>query len=307
MESKKIFMLLDGSAIMHRAYHAMPAFTTTNGMPTGAVFGFFSMLLKLLQEIRPVYIAVAFDRGKPTIRQEMYAGYHAHRPGASSDLLGQFQVIRELLSAVSIPIYEVDGFEGDDVVGTINKQVNKKLKDTIVYIVTGDRDMLQLVDHDTKVLMPVKGISEVMLFDESRVKERYGVMPQQIIDYKALIGDASDGYPGVAGIGPKTASALLQKYKTLEKIYENIGEIQKDNSRLALKLANDSDQAGLAKKLATIVCDTPFVFELKRCRMENLTRDKFEKTFKKYEFHSLCKRLEDVYGNTEKKSQMKLL
>lgn len=307
MEEKKIFMLIDGSAILHRGYHALPFFTTKGGIPTGAVFGFFSMTLKLLQEIKPQYIAVAFDKSKPTIRQTMYAGYHANRPKATSDLRDQFGITRELLSKTSIPVYEVDGFEGDDVIGTINRKVNEALKDTVVYIVTGDRDMLQLVDHDTKVLMPVKGISEVMLFDEPRVEEKYGVKPSLFVDYKALIGDPSDGYPGVTGIGPKTAAKLVQEYGTLEEIYTNISVIEKKNPSLALKLATDAEQAALAKRLATIVCDTPFTFDCEICTIDHLSEKKFEEAFAGYELNTLTKRMKEVFNDVGKKSQMKLL
>ena len=307
MEEKKIFLLIDGSAILHRAYHAMPDFMTHEGVPTGAVFGFFSMLLKLLQEIKPAYIAVAFDKSKPTIRQTMYAGYHANRPKAADGLRDQFSVVRKVLAETSIPVYEVDGYEGDDVVGTINEKVNQELKDTIVYIVTGDRDMMQLVDTDTKVLMPVKGISEVMLYDRVRVEEKFGVTPEQIIDYKALIGDPSDGYPGVAGIGPKTAAQLIQKYGTLEGVYKNLGQIEQENPKLGVKLAEGTEAAGLAKQLATIVNDTPFIFDISDCTIDHLSREKFEAAFGKYEFRSLIKRLDDVYAEKQNKSQMKLL
>lgn len=307
MEEKEIFLLIDGSAIIHRAYHAMPFFTKADGTPTGAVYGFFAMTLRLLAEIKPTYIAVAFDKSKPTVRMEMFAGYHAARPQASDDLKSQFVMVREALAKVSIPVYEVDGFEGDDVIGRINKEVNEKLPHVINYIVTGDRDMLQLVDNDTKVMMPVKGISEVLLFDRARVEEKYGVKPEQIIDYKALIGDPSDGYPGVAGVGPKTAANLLKEYGTFENIYEHIREIEKKNPSLALKLANGVDSATLAKRLAAIITDTPFSFDIKDCEFKNLSEKQFEDMFREYEFNSLIKRIKDVYGELQKKSQMKLL
>src|SRR3989344_5641604 len=167
VNNRKLFMLVDGSAIIHRAYHAMPSFTKTDGTPTGAVFGFFSMTLKLMQNIHPDYITIAFDLPKPTFRQEMYVGYHANRPKASDELKTQFQLVRDILHEVSIPVYEVDGFEADDVIGTINTFVNTKHKGMLVYVVTGDRDMLQLVDDDTHVVMPVKGISEVMIYNKA--------------------------------------------------------------------------------------------------------------------------------------------
>lgn len=309
MEDKKIFMVIDGSAIIHRAYHAMPPFTTDAGIPTGAVHGFFAMLIKLIQDVKPFYLSVAFDRPKPTFRQELYVGYQATRPKAPSELGDQFSIVREILSCGKIPVYEVDGYEADDVIGTIVQKVNYSISDVIVYVVTGDRDMLQLANSKVKILMPVKGISEVLLFDSARVKEKYGVTPEQIIDYKALVGDSSDNYPGVAGIGPKTAAALISEYKTFENIYKKIAEIEQKNKNLALKLATGAEQASLAKKLAAIVCDVPFVFKFDDCDMKNLSEQGLLEGFSKYELRTLSRRLKEVLGAApnKKKNQMKLL
>ncbi len=307
-QNKKVFMLIDGSAILHRAFHSMPAgFSSSNGTPTGALYGFSSMLLKLIQNVRPDYIAVAFDRSAPTFRQQMYVDYHANRPKAPDDLREQFTTVRELLAEIGIPVYEVDGFEGDDVIGTINRKINTDFQDIVVYIVTGDRDMLQLVDTDTHVIMPVKGISEVKLFDSARVLEKFGVRPDQIVDLKAFMGDASDNYPGVPGVGPKTAMTLLQKYEHFETVFEKISEIEKDNPKLAVKLASGSDQAFMAKKLATIECEVPFVFSMEDCKIENFTAKNFEKSFTRFEFNSLIKRLDEVFGENPIKNQMKLI
>ncbi len=308
-ENEKFFLLIDGSAIIHRAYHAMPNFTTKDGTPTGAVYGFFSMLLKLMQHIHPEYIAVAFDRGKPTFRQQMYVGYHANRPKASPEFKDQYQLVRELLTQISIPIYELDGFEADDVIGTIAEKITHEDHDKMVaYVVSGDRDMLQLVHKHIKVLMPIKGISEVMIYDSDRVEEKFGVRPDQIIDLKAFMGDPSDNYPGVPGVGPKTARDLLQQYSHFEGVFEHITELEQKNPKLALKLAEGSDQAFLAKGLATIDRHVPMVFSVKDCNVEELTKENFKIAFEKYEFHSLVKRLDDVFEkNGTSKNQMKLL
>lgn len=306
-QPSKIFMLIDGSAILHRAYHAMPPFTTSTGFPTGAVHGFFAMLLKLMQELKPEYIAVAFDLPKPTFRQELYVGYQSTRAEISSDLGDQFQIVREILSEGRIPVYEVGGFEADDVIGTIVEKVNKELKDTMVYVVTGDRDMMQLVNHKAKVLMPVKGISEMKLFDSKRVKEQFGVDPLQIIDYKALTGDASDNYPGVAGVGPKTAMQLLSEYHTLEGIYKHIGEIEQKNKKLSVRLAEGAENAALAKKLATIVCDVPFVFNVNLCKSNAFSPEGLLECFQKYELKTIGKRFKEMFDGEDKKTQMKLL
>lgn len=307
-KKKDIFLLVDGSAIIHRAYHAMPQFTSSDGVPTGAVMGFFSMLLKLMQNVEPHYIAVCFDLGKPTFRQELYVEYHANRPKTDTLLVEQFDVVRKMLSEIAIPVFELDGYEADDLIGTVNRSLNESYPGVLVYIVSGDRDMLQLVDRDTHVLMPVKGISEVMIFDSDRVEEKYGVRPDQIIDLKAFMGDPSDNYPGVRGVGPKTASELLSKYEHFENVYKHLTEIESENPRLAHKLAEGVDEAHMAKKLAKIEQEVPMSFDIKLCDASLFTREKFEQAFSVYEFKTLTKRLDDVFGkNGSSKNQMKLL
>lgn len=307
-----IFMIIDGSAFIHRAYHAYPEFRTTNGAPVGAVYGFFSMLLKMIEQIRPMYVCVAFDRPAPTFRKELYVGYQAQRPSAGADLGDQFEAVIELLGEIGIPTYAVDGYEADDVMGTIVEKVSAE-KDIEVYMVTGDRDMMQLVKDNVKMLSPVLGISKMVLYDKDKVLEKFGVIPTHVVDYKALIGDPSDNYPGVAGIGPKTAIKLIQEYETIENLFEHITDIEKENKTLALKLANGADQAYLAKKLATIVRDVPFVFQQQDCLLRAIDAEKFKKPFKKYEFNSLMRRVDEVFGKKEitekskKQRQMKLL
>lgn len=307
--NKKVFMLIDGSAILHRAFHSMPAsFASSDGKPTGAIYGFSSMLLKLIQNIKPDYISVAFDRSAPTFRQEMYVEYHANRPEAPENLKVQFSSIRELLAEIGIPVYEIDGFEADDIIGTINSTINKEHDDIVVYVVTGDRDLLQLVDEDTHVIMPVKGISEVMLYTPERVEKKFGIRPDQIIDLKAFMGDSSDNYPGVPGVGPKTAMQLLQKYDHFEAVFENISKIEQENPKLAKKLADGADQAQLAKKLAALDCNVPIAFNIEDSNSTNFPKDNFKKAFSKYEFNSLIKRLEDTFDNdSNHKNQMKLI
>lgn len=317
IQNKKIFLVLDGNAIMHRAFHAMPQFMVKDGIPVGAVYGFFSMLLKLMQNLHPTHIAVTFDRPKPTFRKIMYVGYQAARPRMDDGLSKQFGIIHDLLNVIGIPIYEVDGFEADDVLGTIAEKVTHDEKDDrdTVFIVTGDRDLMQLVHSHVHVLAPYKGISEVMVMDEEKVREKFGVNPIQIIDLKALQGDSSDNYPGVAGIGPKTAVNLVKEYGSVDSIYEHIDEIGVKNPKLAQKLIDGHDQAKLAQTLATIKTDVPFVFEYDKCSVKHFKRADFERAFEIYDFKSLIKRLDDVYGKTKtgkkveekKNNQMKLL
>ena len=309
---KEIFMLVDGSAIVHRAYHSMPPLTRSDGTPTGAVQGFFSMLLKVIQELRPAHVAIAFDRPVPNFRKELFSGYQSQRPTMDSDLSPQFGIIQELLEKAKISIYSVDGLEADDVIGTIAE----KAKETghLVYIITGDRDMLQLVNHKTKLLAPIKGISEMTLFDAEKVREKYGINPDQFVELKALMGDSSDNYPGVAGVGPKTAATLIQEYGSIDNIYKNIDKIKTKNPKLGEKLENGEENARLAHQLATILTDAPFEYDFATCDIKNLDIEGLRIAFEKYDFKTLPKRLNELFGQNnviqkqvDSKMQMKLI
>jgi DNA polymerase-1 len=305
---KEVFMLVDGPAIVHRAYHAMPPFTTSTGTPTGAIHGFFSMFLKLVQQLKPAYILIAFDRAKPTFRQQLFVGYQAQRPKMEADLSDQYEGIIEILHKAKIQEVGVDGFEADDVIGTMSEKANRE--GIVTYIVTGDRDMLQLVDQDTLVLMPIKGISEVKIFDEDSVKEKYGVTPGQIIDLKALIGDASDNYGGVAGIGPKTAQTLINDFGNVDNIYKHLDEVAVKNKNVAQKLIDGAQDAQLGKKLATIVLDVPFSCDFDDCSMKKIDVEEFKTALQEYEFKTLPERVDEVFTKKEevkKENQMKLL
>src|SRR5258708_2221094 len=228
-------LLVDGNAVLHRAYHALPSsLTTTSGEPINAVYGFVSMLLRIIEDIKPTHIAVCFDTPVETFRKAEFVGYQANRPRMDSDLSPQFEICYKVLDAMNIPIYKLERYEADDVIGTITNQCNALVGEIV--IVTGDRDILQLVDDAKKirVYMPVKGLKDMKLYKQIDVVGRMGVKASQIVDYKALAGDASDNYGGVTGIGPKTAIALLEKYNTLESIYEHINEIPE---KIARKLA----------------------------------------------------------------------
>ncbi|MCX6791418.1 MAG: hypothetical protein NT149_00040 [Candidatus Gottesmanbacteria bacterium] len=232
-------VLIDGNAILHRAYHALPPLTAPDGSVVNAVYGFGTMLLRLIGDLKPTHVAVAFDRPKPTFRKKLFEGYQAKRPKMDEELVDQIPKVHALVSGFGIPIFEKDGFEADDVIGTIAKHAKKDGIDQII-IVTGDRDMLQLVE-DEKILvyMPTKGLSEAKLYREKDVFERMGVSPKLIPDYKALAGDSSDNYPGVPGIGPKTAVLLLTKYKSLEKILKTkeLTSSEKENAHMSHDLA----------------------------------------------------------------------
>lgn len=279
-------IIIDGNAIVHRAFHALPPMNTKDGKLTNAVYGFFAMLLKLLNDLKPKYLIVCFDKKAPTFRKQMYVGYQAKRPKMSDDLVPQIDLLHKALEKAKIEHFEVDGYEADDIIGTIATQSAAKNLQAI--IVSGDRDMLQLVNHNVFVLAPITGITKMALFDEDKVKEKYGLKPAQFIDYKALVGDSSDNYPGVAGIGPKTAGELLNKYNTFENLYQHISELPEN---IGVKLATDAEQAALAKKLATIALDAPIKINLEKARIDKIDRIGLLGAFKKLGFKSLMGRV----------------
>jgi DNA polymerase-1 len=283
----KKLVLIDGNAIIHRAFHALPPLNNKDGFPTNAVYGFFMMLLKIVDDLNPEYLVVCFDKKAPTFRKQLYSGYQATRPAPSDDLIPQFDVVHKTLDSAKITHFEVDGYEADDLIGTIAKSAKEKNLQTI--IVSGDRDLLQLVNSQVLMLAPIIGMTKMTLFDEVKVREKYGLEPWQIVDYKALVGDASDNYPGVTGIGPKTASNLLSKYKTLEGVYENLIEL---TPQVQEKLANDAEQAALAKKLATIVVDAPIKFNEEDAEVTKINNQALRKVFENLGFKSLLGRIE---------------
>lgn len=262
------------------------------------------MLIRVISDLKPTYLAVAFDRPEPTFRQELFADYQAQRPKMEDELGEQFGIVKEVLGVMGIAMFEMPGYEADDVIGSLafqamnlkiknkrakSKNTDQKLKLDEVIIVTGDRDMLQLVDKSIKLYMPIKGLTEAKLYDETAVKEKFGIAPEQMVDYKALVGDASDNYPGVAGIGPKTAVDLLVSYKSLDGVYKHLDSINKDS--LKEKLIAGEKDAEMAKKLATIVTDAPVEVEIDQCRLPQLNSPEIEECFQKLGFKSLISRL----------------
>lgn len=288
----KKLILIDGNAILHRAYHAYPPLTNNKGMVINAVYGFFAMLFSIITDQAPSYLIVCFDRAAPTFRQAMFAGYQQGRPTLPDDFVPQILLIHELLEKMSVNIFELDGYEADDMIGTLATKAVKE-KNLEVVIVTGDRDMLQLVNKKVKILMPLVGISKTVLMDEKAVEQKYEVSPAQFIDYKALIGDASDGYPGVSGIGPKTASNLIRQYGTFENLYENIPNLPE---KVGLKLATDAEQAALAKKLAAIITDAPISLDLEKCKCSDFDISSLREAFLDQGFNTLTKRLDTIFG-----------
>lgn len=300
----KKLLLIDGNAILHRAYHALPPLTNSKGDPVNALYGFFSMLLNVIIDQKPVYLVISFDRPTPTFRRALFAGYHANRTVPPDDFISQIALVYELLEKMKTTVCYLDGYEADDVIGTLSHKIVEQAPDTEIIILTGDRDLLQLVNSQVKVLMPLIGITKTVLFDEEAVLEKYGVKPSQFVDYKALIGDQSDGYPGVTGIGPKTASKLITKYDTFENLYQHLGEL---SEKVALMLATDAEQAALAKKLAAIVTDAPLQFDIATSACADFDINALRTGFAEQGFKSLVTRLDSLYGTGVKKSQLELL
>ena len=273
-------------AIVHRAYHAFPSFITKEGELVNAVYGFSSMLLNIINAQKPTYIAVSFDRRAKTFRHEEYKDYKATRVKAPDDLYAQIPRIKEVVEAFNIPIYEMDGYEADDILGTLAKRVECKSQPTHVFIATGDMDALQLVSDKVSVF-------DKIIYTPEKVFEKYGLLPSQIVDYKALKGDSSDNIPGVFGIGEKTAVSLLQKYKTLDGIYENIAGIE---GALGNKLSQGRESAYFSQHLAKIVLDVPIEFDMDACKTYEFDQAKVLDIFMKLGFQSLIKKLREMNG-----------
>jgi DNA polymerase-1 len=280
-------VLIDGHALAYRAYFALPpTLSTTKGELTNAVFGFTSMLLNVLREEKPDYIAVAFDVGK-SFRHQEYKEYKAHRLKMPDDMRIQMERIRDILQAMGIPIIEVEGYEADDVLGTLAQKAEQEGLE--ILIVTGDTDTFQLIDNHTRVLTSRRAFSDTVVYDKQGIAERYGLQPHQLVDYKALVGDVSDNIPGVRGIGEKTAVQLLQRYGSVEGIYAHLNEIESPRFRKALEEGRES--AFLSKRLAAIVTDVPIELDLEACRVAGFNRDKVVELFRELEFRTLLNRL----------------
>ena len=298
-------VLIDGNSLLHRAYHALPkTLTTSEGEVVNAVYGFARMLLKVVKDLKPSHLVVAFDVKGPTFRHREYAKYKEGRPEMEEDLVGQLPKVKELLTAFGVPIYEAQGFEGEDVAASLKSQIPNSKFQTETVIVTGDRDVLQLVDEKTKVYSPLKGLSDPVIYDAKEVFERYGLRPDQIVDYKALRGDPSDNIPGVPGVGEKTAVDLLQKYETLEEVFNHLNELTPRQQKL---LRGQKEQAELSKKLATITTDAPVELDLEKCLVGDFRSEKALAALKKLQFRSLVKELEEVNGSEGDSGQLELI
>jgi len=299
---KPLLLLFDGNALVHRAFHALPPLTQPKtGELVNAVYGFASTLLKVFADFKPTHWAVAFDRPAPTFRHEMFEEYKAQRPATPEELKSQMKKVHQLVEAFHIPIFEIDGFEADDVLGTLSKQADEQGVETI--IVTGDNDMLQAVLPRVKTLAPRRTFTDTVLYDAEAVEQKYGIKPEQLADLKALSGDVSDNIPGVPGIGEKTAAKLLQQYGSLQGIYDHIEDITP--GKLQNTLREYRTQAFQSKELSTIVKDVPIKLDLKTCQVSHYDRNEVARLFQELEFINLLPRLPQTKAEGSQPSAVK--
>lgn len=287
MENKKTLIVFDSNSVIHRAFHALPPLTTKRGEVVGAVYGFLLVFLKAIKEFQPDFVAACFDVKGPTFRHEKYAQYKAQRPKAPPELYLQIPMVKDVLKNFGVPVYEKQGFEGDDLIGTIAETTSHEDVETI--IISGDSDNLQLINDKIKVYALRKGVKDTVLYDEGKVVEKYlGLKPRQLIDYRALRGDPTDNIPGVKGIGEKTATDLLQRFENLENIYQKLDEIKPKTKDLLVQFKED---ALISKDLATIDQGVPMEFNLQDCSWNNYDKERAAKSLEELGFLSLIPRL----------------
>ncbi len=287
---EKRFVIIDGNNLIHRAFHAIQApLKTSAGEQTNAIYGFASILLNIIEAEKPDYMALTFDEKAPTFRHEASEEYKAKRVKAPDELYTQIPRIREMISRFKIPIFVKEGFEADDMMGTLARLAEKENMTT--YIVTGDMDALQLVSPHTFVVFPHKGYREPIVYDKKKVVEKYGITPEQVIDFKALMGDHSDNIKGVEGIGPVGAVKLLSQYNNLDGIYAHLGEIK---GGIHNKLEKGREDAYFAQKMARIVTDVPCDFKKDEAAFSTLDFRGLGKFFEEMEMGSLKKRLQKI-------------
>ena len=288
------FLVIDGSSLIHRAFFALPPLMTKQGLHTGAVYGLCNMLLKLLGDLQPAYMAVAFDKSRKTFRTELYADYKGQRKPTPSELSEQFPLAMKVLDTMGIPTLELDNYEADDIIGTFAVHAPE---DVEVIIVTGDRDELQLVDTRTKVYYTKRGISDIQIFDEAEFAANYeGLVPKQLIELKGLMGDASDNIPGVPGVGPKTALKLIKEYGDVETVLENIDKVS--GKALKAKLADNKESALLSKQLATICTEAPVDTDIEKYALAPL-REEARTLLQDLEFRNMYDRFASVLGGAQ--------
>jgi len=288
------FVLIDSNALIHRAFHALPPLTSPEGKMINAVYGFLTILFKILSELKPNYLACAFDYPARTFRHKKFKDYKAHRKKTPPELAEQIKKTKEVVEILKIPIFEKEGYEADDIIASLSRKLSQN-KDLEIIIVTGDLDELQLVKPKIKVFTMRKGFSDTVLYDEKEVFKKFNLKPSQLLDFKALRGDASDNIPGVPGIGEKTAISLIKEYQNLEKLYQNLNQLSEKIRNL---LINYKEQAFLSKNLAQLIDNLPLFINLKKCLVTDFNRQEVKDLFNQMGFKSLIKRL---FGEKEEK------
>lgn len=297
---KKRLVIIDGNSLINRAFYALPDLINKDGIHTNGVYGFLNMIHKILDDYKPDYLSVAFDIKAPTFRHIEFKEYKAQRKKMPQELAEQIPILKEILDAYGIHRIELEGFEADDLIGTLAKYCSEN--DFEVLIVTGDRDALQLVSENIKVFITKKGITNLEIYDIEKVNEKYGISPEQIIDFKGLVGDKSDNIPGVPGIGEKTASKLLNQFKTVEELIEKIDNVSSKSVRE--KIRENAHIALLSKRLATIKTDVPIEIDLNELKLVQPDYDKLLELFKQYGFNSLIKKVIPQNNENEKSKEV---
>jgi len=290
----KRLIIIDSNALLHRSFHALPPLMTKAGQETGAVYGYLLTLFKAITDLKPNYVVACFDTKSPTFRHEMFKEYKAQRPVTPSGIVSQIPVTKTVVEALGIPIFAVEGVEADDLIATICV----KTPNVDIFIVSGDMDNTQLVNEKIKVYTLGKGIKDTIIYDVAKVRERFGVEPSQMVDFKALTGDASDNIPGVAGIGKKTAAEIIQKYGNIKNLYEELATdtaILKPKVKEALK--ENKESALMSRELAQMKADVEIDFNLESCKFGKFDAKKVSDVFNSLEFYSLVDRLTQLDYN----------
>jgi len=303
MDNRKKFILVDGQGLLYRAFYALPQLTTTYGQVVNAAYGFTMILIRLLEEEKPEYMVITFDTPVPTFRHKEFKEYKAHRKKMPDELISQIPLIREIIDNYNIATCSKEGYEADDVIGTLAKEAEKRDCDTI--IVTGDKDAFQLISPHTKIMTTIKGVTEVKIYDEEGIRKKYGVDPKKIVDILALKGDSSDNIPGVPGIGEKTAVALIKEFGSVENILSNTDNISKKSLREKIK--KYKDQIKISKMLATIIREVPIKYDFDSFKVKQPNYEELWKIFKKLEFKNLLKKTAPKINHEKTKLKFDLI
>ncbi len=289
---EKRLIIIDSNALLHRAFHALPPLMTKSGQETGAVYGYLLTLFKAIKDLNPSHIVACFDTKAKTFRHEKFQDYKAQRPATPSGIISQIPIAKEVLQAFKIPVFAKDGVEADDLIATICTIAPKQENNLEIYILTGDMDSLQLVNDKVKVYTLGKGIKDTIIYDINKVRERFGVEPEQMNDFKALTGDPSDNVPGVQGIGKKTAAEIIQKYGNIKNLYDELSTdtaVLKPKVKEALK--KNKESAFMSRELVEMKKDCDIDFKIEDCKFGKFDKTEVEQKLYQLEFNSLINRL----------------